>query len=218
MTPSTCGRCGEEIRYGRRGTTTGWLHREEKDHQPILGRPWTMEDQAHVAAEMSRPRTRLGKDDLEETYTTNEVDILKDPDATRRALRLAEYRGEDPDHVEPLPDPEVLCHPVEVESFPPRSGIRQIVNTVLKAEGWELRRLTHARGPYVGSAGTVLSISDSVVMGARGPEVDGGTRVAVASWRDGKFDFAYTGILKDGTVTTQPADTKALKAWIKDTP
>lgn len=183
---------------------------------PLFGREWTAEDTARVEAERMKPRTRLNSDRVEETYTTAEHDIQRDPDATRRKARLAAFRGEDSDYVPPLPPVEIPCHPVEIDSFPPRSGIRQILNIITRTDDWELRRLTHARGPYVGSAGTALSISDSVVLGARGPGVDSGVRIAVASWRDGAFDFAYTGILKDGVVTTTAADSKALKAWIKE--
>lgn len=114
-----------------------------------------------------------------------------------------------------IPDPEIPCHPVSVEDFPPRSGIRTTVSAVLK-NGWELRRLTHTRGPYVGAKGDVLSISDVVVMGARQPPgLDGESRVAVGSWRDGKFDFGYIGTLRDGQLSPVKVDATTMKNWIK---
>lgn len=118
--------------------------------------------------------------------------------------------------IEPLPTPEVECHPVEVDSFPPRSGIRQICSLVIK-QGWELRRLTHSRGGYLGAKGQVLSVSDSVVLGARGPaRIDGGVPIAVASWRDGSFDFAHVGLITGGSrVPMTKVNSSTLKGWIK---
>lgn len=212
--PQTCSRCGQEVRYGKRGGTTGYLHREDVDHMPAFGKLWTPEEGERLEAELDRVRVRpVGEveDDVQkiEFYTTRRVGLKGPAAKAYDALHTDAFV---------MPKPEVACHPVEPDSFPPRSGIRQIINLVDKTDGWERRRLTHARGPYVGSSGEVLSISDSVVLGARGPGVDSGVRVAVASWRDGAFDFAYTGILKDGAVTTTAANSNALKAWIKDTP
>jgi len=226
--------CGQETRYGKRGGVLGYHHREDVDHAPIFGQRFTEEMAARVEAQRDEPRFRLPSAAMKhcvtyqaltplEEYTTRRNDILKDTDATRRKRRIAELDGVDVDYIAPPPEPEIACHPIEVSDLKPRSGILQMANLILgknkdKVQGWELRRLTHSRGPYVGSSGEVLSISDSIVMGARGPEVDSGVRVAVASWRDGEFDFGYTGILKDGVVTTQPANSNALKAWIKDIP
>ena len=116
---------------------------------------------------------------------------------------------------ETIPGVESPCRPIATDDLEPRSGIRQVANLVAK-NGWELRRLTHARGPYMGSKGKCLSVSDSIVLGARGPErLDGGVPVVVASWRDGKFDFAHTGILKDGRVSIAKVDATTMKNWIK---
>lgn len=119
---------------------------------------------------------------------------------------------------EPLPPVEVACHPVEPRDPLVPGGVRTITN-LLSKQGWELRRLTHARGPYVGSKGKVLSISDTIVLGAREPEtlgLDRPVRVAVASWRDGKFDFAYRGgILGGRLISTESANAVGLKNWIK---
>ena len=226
MRSETCSRCGEEVRYGVRGGLTGWLHREDVDHAPVFGHIASAEEKAGWAAEMLVTRERLPSkaaghcpthQDLTplEVYTTAENDILKDKDVARRRQRLIELHGRDPDYVAPIPEPEVRRQTVEVESFPPRSGIRQMVNLVLKTPGWELRRLTHARGPYMGSKGEVLSISDSIVMSAR-TKVDDGYALVVCSWRDGAFDTGYTGVLKAGVITPTPATSTAIKAWIKE--
>lgn len=115
-----------------------------------------------------------------------------------------------------IPPPEVSAHPVGPDDFPPRSGIRQIYNLIGKTPGWEVVRFTAARGPYVGSKGEVLSISDSVVLTARGPVLlDGSRRVAVASWRDGAFDFAHLGVAKNGRIEITPGNSAAMKDWIK---
>lgn len=208
----TCSRCGQEVRYGQRGLVTGWLHREDVDHQPIFGHIWTPEDQEHVEREY-REVVRTMEDGT--TYTTAEFDILKDKDAERRKRRLAEFRSEGPDHAPPIPEPEVRAHPLEVADLRPGSGMRQIATLVTKTDGWELRRVTGSRGPYVGSAGGVLSISDTIVIGARGPEVDEGVKVAVASWRDDSFDFAYAGLIRGDRCFTHKVNATELKTWIK---
>ncbi len=227
MRSEACSRCGEEVRYGIRGTTTGWLHREDGDHVAVLGRIATDEDKARWQAELLVPRERMASRAADrcptyqtlwplEVYTTAEHDIMRDKEPERRRLRLIELHGQDPDYVEPIPEPEVRRHTVEVDSFPPRSGIRQMVNLVLKTDDWELRRLTHARGPYLGANGKALSISDTIVMSARGPGVDDGVSFVVCSWRDGAFDTGYTGVMKAGTINPMPATSTAIKAWIKE--
>lgn len=210
----TCSRCGQEVRRGWRHGRESYWHREDVDHEPIFGAIMT----ADRIEDVRREREDVVRyTDDGDPYTSAEWEISRDKDTDRRRRRLALYRGEDPDHVEPLPAPEVPCHPIDIEDLPARSGMRQVANLVLK-QGWELRRLTAARGPYIGSKSEVLSTSDTVVLGARGPErLDGGVPVAVASWRDGKFDFAITGILKGGRCTTSKVDATALKRWIKGT-
>lgn len=133
----------------------------------------------------------------------------------RRDRRLAELRGQDPDYVEPLPPVEVYAHDVDPADFAPRSGIRQVINLILK-QGWDLVSVKHARGPYVGSGGKALSISDTHVVKARGPAaLDGGVPVVVASWRDGKFDFSYIGTIQGGRLIPTKVDATTMKNWIK---
>jgi hypothetical protein len=177
--PETCSRCGQEVRYGRRGDFTGWLHREEVDHVAVFGRIMTPEMEEKV---------RLHREAVESAV---------DPDEG------------------PLPPVEIYAHDVDPEDFAPRSGIRQIINLIPK-QGWELLSVRHARGPYVGSKGQSLGISDSHVVKARGPaRLDGGVPVAVASWRDSKFDFAYIGTIEKGHLEPRKVDSTSMKNWIK---
>lgn len=209
-----CSRCGEEVRYGKRGLTTGWLHRVDPDHVAILGHIQTPEEAAEI---VRQDREVIRFDDDGKPYTTAEFDILRDKDVDRRRRRLAELHGEDIDAPVVIPEPEVPCHPVTADDFPPRSGTRQIFNLVSK-QGWELVSATHCRGPYLGADGTVLSISDSAVVRARGPaRIDGSVPFAVASWRDGKFDFAYVGLIHEGRLGSRKVDSSTMKNWIKGT-
>jgi hypothetical protein len=202
--PQTCSRCGQEVRYGRRDDVTGWLHRDpDADHMPLFGGPlWTPELQEKIESSLAEMAAR-GKSDKKKDAPEPE---------------------DEPDVWAEVPEPYVTAKPVTPDDFTANSGIRQIYNLATgqnkkaKVTGWEVVSLTLAIGPYVGARGQVLSISDSVKMVLGGPEVDNGRRVAVASWRDGAFDFAYIGILKGRTVTTQPANSNALKAWIKEIP
>jgi len=229
-----CSRCGEEVRYGTRGDVTGYLHREDKDHLPGFGRLWTAEDSARHQAELDRLRVRpVGEveDGVQkiEFYTTRRVGL--------KGEAAKAYDAEHAPEAKALPPVEVWGHTVAPDDPLVPQGARLIAELVSgvtrvtpkgksskspkhppMAPGWELRRLTHARGPYVGSSGECLSISDTIVVGARGPEVDGARRIAVASWRDGAFDFGYTGVIKGGALETTIANSNALKAWIKDTP
>lgn len=124
---------------------------------------------------------------------------------------------EDDEPVGPLPPVEVPAHPADPDDFPPRSGIRQVINLVEKTEGWERAALTSSRGPYMGAKGQCLSISDVTVLKARQVVLDGSVRIAVASWRDGKFDFAYIGIIKDHRLSPARVDASSMKNWIKGT-
>ena len=231
----TCGRCGEEIRYGTRDGVTKFWHRGPVDHEPAHGRPWTPEDSARQQAELDRLRVRpIGEPDEEgfqkiEFYTVRRFGLKGDAAKAYDALHAPEEAA--------LPPVEVWCHPVAPDDPLVPQGARllaELVSGVTRvtpkgksskspkhppmAPGWELRRLTHARGPYVGANGECLSISDTIVLGARQTGLDDGYRIAVASWRDGAFDFAWTGVVKGNVAHTDRANSNALKAWIKDTP
>lgn len=204
--PETCGRCGQEVRFGVRPSparppadrdASYWMHRDvadDLDHEVAFGKTWTPELQATLDASLAAMAARGSAD-------------------TRKKQEQEDVAAKD--EWAEVPAPELYSRPADVNDFPPRSGIRTMFNLIGKAQGWEVRRFTIARGPYVGARGQVLSISDSVVMGMRGPTLDTGHQVAVASWRDGSFDFAYTGILRGNTVSTTPANAKALKAFIR---
>lgn len=207
--PETCGRCGAEVRFGVRPSPARppadqgspyWMHRDiatDLEHTVILGTPWTPELQVKLDAALAEMAAR-GKAD------------------TKKKQEKAEEEDEGPDVWDQVPPPEVPAHPVDIASFPPRSGIRQMYNVADRQPGWEVRSLTASRGPFVGARGQVLSISDSVLMRMRGQTtLDGETQVAVAFWRDGKFKFAYTGMLKGDVVATQPANSEGLKAFIR---
>lgn len=146
-----------------------------------------------------------------------------------RHSRPGWWHREDKDHdafpiVEPppawqpeeLPPVEVVSTPVDPKDERVPGGVRTITNLLPKHD-WELVRLTYARGPYVGGKGKVLSISDTILLKARGQEVDGTRPIAVASWRDGKFDFAYIGEIKASTIRPRPANATDMKNWIKGT-
>lgn len=234
--PQTCSKCGQEVRYGKRDGITGWLHREAVDHMPMFGRLWTPEDSARQDAELDRLRCRpVGTFDEEkqvqpiEFYTSRGYGLKGDA--------LKAYQAEHHPEDKVLPPVEVFSHPITPDDPLVPQGARLLAELVTgvtrvtpkgksskspkhppMAPGWELRRLTHARGPYVGANGECLSISDTIVLGARQSGLDDGYRIAVASWRDGSFDFAYTGVVKGGIVATTAANSNALKAWIKDNP
>lgn len=207
-----CSACGEEIRHGVREGKTGFWHRENVDHSPTHGHRIT---RAQAEADERHRREHVYYDDDGKPYTAAEWEISRDKDTERRKRRMAEYLGKDPDYVPPLPEPEVRRTPVGPKDERVPGGTRTITNLLAK-QGWELTRLTYARGPYMSTGGKMLSISDTIVLNAMGPEVDGGTAIAVASWRDGKFDTAYAGRLKDGVAKVDPVNATDLKAWIKE--
>lgn len=193
---STCARCGEEVRFGVVGDVKGWHHRQPVEHMATLGHSPIL------------PQTE--PEDLPKT----------EEELAHEALQDAKV--------------EVWAHDVPLEDFAPQSGIRQIGNLVsgvtrvmpngkasksLKhppmAPGWELVNLHHARGPYKGSKGEVLSISDTHVLRARAVRLDGTIDIAVASWRDLGFDFAFIGTIKDGRLSPRKVGSDELKDWIK---
>lgn len=188
-----CSRCGQEVRFGEVAGRKGWHHREAVDHMAVLGHS-------------------PGRQDVSNMLEVEEEDPLQSAEV------------------------EVWAHPVEVTEFTPQSGIRQIANLASgetrlmpngktskskkhppAAPGWELVNITHARGPYRGSKGEVLSVSDTHVLRARGPAgVDGAWRVAVGSWRDLSFDFAFIGTVRGGRLTDiRKVGSDEMKDWIK---
>lgn len=187
-----CSRCGEEVRFGEREGKRGWWHRGPVDHMPVLG---------HSV-----------------------------PAAVSNMLEAEEEQAAADEEEGRMGPPEVPAHPVDLADFAAQSGLRQIGNLVSgvtkagkkksdppAAPGWELVNITHARGHYMGSKGGSLGISDTHVLRARGPVgLDGSRRVAVASWRDLKFDFAFVGAIMGGKLTsTRKVSSTEMKDWIK---
>lgn len=191
--PEVCSRCGEEIRFGTREGGLGYWHRESVDHAPIHG---------HMAY----------------PDISNTLEVEEEIDPLQQAVV------------------EVWATPVDRTEFAGTSGLRQIANLAsgetrvmpngktskskkhpAAAPGWELVNITHSRGPYRGSKGEVLSVSDTHVLRARGPVgVDGSRRVAVGSWRDLAFDFAFIGTIRGGRLTdTRRVGSDEMKDWIK---
>lgn len=221
MRSQICSTCGQEVRFGvREGWGPMWLHKNNTDHPATLGYLMSGEDWEEIERQLDLPRERQVPMDPPfpllfriEEYTTREYDLARYRKSKK--FRLAEEQDSDEEFVfVELPPVEVPQSDVDPASLPPRSGLKQVCNLVLKASGWELVRLTHSRGPYIGASGEVLSISDRHVMSARN-RLDDRVLVAVGSWRDGKFDSAYTGTIRDGRLVTEKVDATTLKGWIK---
>lgn len=191
---SVCSRCGGETRFGLRDGAEAWWHRGTVDHCPCHGH--------NVLPVRGTSTPKMEDEEVVEGMQAAQV--------------------------------EVRAHDVDPGEFPGTSGIRQLVNLVTgearvapsgkpsrskghppAAPGWELVNLQHARGPYRGARGEVLSVSDSHVLRARARRVDGTVDVAVASYRDLKFDFAYVGTIRDGSLAVRQVGSDDLKKWIK---
>lgn len=201
----TCSVCHEEVRFGWRPGFTSpdpskgagfWMHREESDHMPILGRRFTAADKAEVERQLDLERERLvptktGFPLLFEvqTYTARGY-FLERMKKEARARLLEEGLDEEEIAALEIPIPEPEVRKTAIERSDPRcpQGARNLMNAAAKA-GWEVRRLTYSRGPWLGSKGNVLSISDLVACGV----VDSDRRYGVASWRDGKVVSAWYG-------------------------
>jgi hypothetical protein len=197
--PQTCSRCGQEVRYGKRGGITGWLHREDVDHMPIFGGPlWTPELQARLEASLAEMAARGKADKKKDSDPTNEDD--------------------GPDVWDAIPEPEVRCTDVPITDLRPRSGILQMVNLINRTDGWTLKRITYARGPWVGARGQVLSISDHHKVSALGPVLDTGQRFVVASWRDMEFKTGYVGVIRGRVIYPEPRNSNDIKTFIKEPP
>lgn len=218
----TCSRCGEEVRRGWRHEREGYWHREDVDHEPVFGHIMTPEDWA----EIERQRHLVRYDDDGNPYTTAEYEARKIKNKAARAEALAELAGDDEEEVPLLEPVEVhtinLPHKgrvfvgcpdgtVAVAAVP--GGARTMLN-LAKKQGWTVERLTYARGPYLGANGSSLGVSDSVVLLLRGPIVDESPILGIASWRDGKSDWAYR--VENGNATRVGA--KALIARMKEAP
>lgn len=110
---------------------------------------------------------------------------------------------------EALPAPEVYATPVDPDDSRVTQGARNVINPGLKA-GWEIKVLSYARGPRVGSKGQALSISDSISLVMH--SADGKHRIW-GVWIDGKSYAAYTQEAKHSMVKV---GSKAAIAYMKE--
>lgn len=199
MKPEVCTHddCGQEVRWGYRDGRQAWWHRDDVGHEPIFGRRMTAADKAEVERQLDLPRerakpTKTGFPLLYEIETYTARGYLLDRMKKAARDRLLE-EGLDEDEIAALqqvdiPDPEVRKIPIERNDPRCPQGARNLMNAAARA-GWEVRRLTYSRGPWLGANGNVLSISDIVACGV----VDSDQTVAVACWRDGKVVSAWLG-------------------------
>lgn len=195
--PAQCSACGEEVRLGVRDGQQGWWHRENVDHITIHGHRHTQADEDRDNAILDEVRY---DEDFPDGYT----------------IRERYNVGIKPEDVEkePIPAPEVVAEPVEKTSPYLPGGAKQIWNLAVK-NGWTIVSATRSRGPRVhASLGTLLGISEFFLLKIRLDEQD---RAAVASWTDGKFEFAYNVVIHRDTktLTAEAANSDGLKTWIK---
>lgn len=234
----TCSRCGEEVRWGWRHGRQSYWHREDVDHEPVFGYIMSDEDWAAIEAEMDRPRVRTvtksktvkGEKitwDEEQEYTTRELSLeTYRKSAKYRAAEALEAEDDEEEdeghelepievHRTPMPHKGVLRvdTPDGPREVPVPGGTRTLLNLAEK-QGWEVIDLTYSRGPYLGASGKSLGVSDYVVLRLRGPVVDGSPILGIASWRDGKSDWAYR--VENKTMSRVGA--RALSAWMKENP
>lgn len=214
----TCSKCGEEVRWGRRHDQLAYWHREDKDHFPLFGKLLQPGEWEQIAA---RHHSRGGHDrDGNEVETAPaelepvEVPCTPLPLAGKRSVhQVVDDLGE---------TLEVREERVEIagRTVVIPGGARALVNQVQKADGWELRRFTYARGPFVSAKSQSLGVSDSFVVGFAAPVVDGRRWYGVASWRtpDGGDPQVLFGWRITPARTVDPIGVAALKTWIKEFP
>lgn len=210
----TCSVCDQEVRWGWRDGREAYWHREAADHEPVFGRIFTAEDKARVDAELDRVRTRVNDKGEVQEYTARTLSKTKkardeaeeDDDTGSDVLEPIEVHCTDMPHKGVF---EIGGREVAVPG-----GVRTVLNLAAKQD-WDVERLTYSRGPYLGANGKSLGVSDCVVLRLRGPVVDGAQLRGVASWRDGKADWAWR---LDGRTTTRLENMTALKNLIKEAP
>ncbi len=213
----TCARCGDEVRYGRRGDVTGWLHRDEVDHAPVFGVLWTAEQAEEMERQRHVPRVRYDKDGSEVVYTTAQHDLAKMKKAKREEARQEEEGDYELEPVQVYSTPLPLkgrmfvgCPDGSMAEAAVPGGARTIINLADRI-GWRVDRLTYSRGPFIGASGVSLGISDYVVLRVR---LDEGRIAGVASWRDGKSTSAWK--VENHRATQTGA--RDLIAWMKEHP
>ena len=226
-----CSRCGEEIRLGVRDGFYGWWHREDVDHRPGHGLLAEQADWEAIESELHKPRERLDTDGELEIYTTarHDAEKLKNPEQRRAAIAELDAR-EGKDAAVALEPIEVRCQPLPLDARGrdvtaevagvdgrPRTatipgGATQVLSLIEKHPAWSVKRFTYARGPYVGTKGESLGVSDSIILIAM-VDIDGQAAYAVFSWRDRKADWAWR---VNPNRTVDHLGVKALKTWMKE--
>ena len=196
-----CSACGEEIRWGTRDDTEAWWHRGPVEHAVIHGHRHTQADEDRDNAALDLVR-----------YDDPVIPFAPVAYTIRERYNVG-VAAKDVER-EPIPAPEVLCTPVTKTDKRVPGGAKQVWN-LAESMGWTVYRSTYSRGPRIHSSlQTLLSVSDYFVLGVRLDEHD---LVAVGSWCDSKFDFAYAGKLnrKTNNVDLKRVDSKTLKSLIK---
>lgn len=115
----------------------------------------------------------------------------EDSDILRKAYRSAhpDYREEIPPDTT-IPEPEVRSTPIEPADPRMPGGAKSIIKLAVK-EGWGFDA-AYSRGPWMHSTRWVpIGISDLVLVRLGLPSLDKPTELAVASWRDKSFEWAY---------------------------
>lgn len=222
--PEQCSKCGEEVRWGWRDGVHGCWHRGNVDHAVIHGHRHTQADEDREQAALDEVRY----DEPPVPFLTKALVAHTSPLARRLFLEAGrapesytireryakKLNAEGEEEAEPIPAPEVMAEPCEKTSKWVPGGAKQIWNLAEK-NGWTIVRATRSRGPRVhASHGTLLGISDFFQLKMR---LDTEDRSAVASWTDGKFEFAYNCTIHRDTktITADKANSDGLKVWIK---
>lgn len=208
----TCAKCGQEVRWGRRHDRLAYWHREDVDHFAAFGKLLQPgEWEAISSAHHSRGDYDREGNESEAAQTEIppvEVGCTPLPLAGKRAMYVEDGMEIREERI------EIAGRRVVIPG-----GARALVNAVQKADGWEVRRFTYARGPFISAKSQSLGISDSFVVGFVSPVLDGGRWSGVASWRtpdegDPQVLFGWR-IALDRTVDA--IGVAALKTWIKET-
>lgn len=194
MTLDICDVCKEEVRFGTRGRITGFLHREEKDHNVRFGPP------GPSPAEAEAQRLAWVAAHAEYVDTEKKERIPADTPPEVRSVPL------DPDGPTEVRRSDGT---VTIEELP--GGARTVRNAA-RAAGWTITRATYARGPWPhATQDAATGIVDTVVLTLRrGPQ-----RVT-ALWKNNSFEWALVW-LKPGRESHR-VNSKVMKAFIKAAP
>jgi len=215
----SCSACGQEVRWGWRnegqGLRQGWWHREHVDHRATFGQVADLKTVYTPVLERRREKNPdwAGWTDVDEDGA--KIEPEPEPFDRRDDLGIEQVKDQQ-EGWDAIPEPEVRATGIHPDDPRTPGGARKICN-LLKKSGWERRRLSFARGPYLGAKGDLLSISDHVVLVARVTNSEE-RRYVVASWRDGKFDSAWIHSKDPNGKQTvlDKVNSNQLKEWIRN--